>query len=318
MIYFFKRARSLVISGFYSLLFLAPVSAQTTFYNKSLPCSASSKALGLKTELLSEDQALLRWIEVPQTAEYHLQIRHAGAGGTLLLDTFLATTTFSVGALPDGELLSWSVQAQCMQGELSAWASQDTFVLPKQDWACGDLFVDMRDGEFYRTVQMGDQCWFQQNLNYDLGPGTFGFSTGLDCNNPSKAGRFYNWTAAKIIDPMYVDSFYWIEGEQGVCPDGWRFPTIADFDVLLSDTSINFETIQIGGGSGFEAHLAGYMNTWDNFTQVEKTAFFISSTQSPYSDRRMMVIGLDGRYSFAIERGQITKLCRGSIRCLKE
>ncbi|NLL44917.1 MAG: prepilin-type N-terminal cleavage/methylation domain-containing protein [Mollicutes bacterium] len=31
---------------------------------------------------------------------------------------------------------------------------------------CGETLVDIRDGEEYKTIQIGDQCWFAENLRY--------------------------------------------------------------------------------------------------------------------------------------------------------
>ncbi|MBI1193194.1 MAG: hypothetical protein GC205_08470 [Bacteroidetes bacterium] len=294
------------------------VSGQTSPFEKSLPCGQNARPFPLKSQLLSDTQALLQWNPVPQTAAYHVVVQGAALSTGPLLDTFLTDAQVQVEELPLGQLLTWTVQAQCQQGALSAWGHADTFAFPDPDFDCGDLLVDMRDGEAYRTVQMGSQCWFQQNLNHDLGEGVFGFSTGFNCNTPAKAGRFYNWTAGKGIDSAYAFIIYGAEGEQGACPVGWHLPTISEYDLLFSDTSITFTTVQIGGGSGFDVHLGGYMNTGERFTQVETSAFLITSSQSPYTDWRMMVYALDGRFTNSIERGEITKICRGSIRCLKD
>ncbi|MEO1451863.1 MAG: hypothetical protein AAFV07_20195, partial [Bacteroidota bacterium] len=38
---------------------------------------------------------------------------------------------------------------------------------PNEGFVCGDsVWVDVRDGQTYRTVFIGGKCWFAQNLNF--------------------------------------------------------------------------------------------------------------------------------------------------------
>ena len=91
-------------------------------------------------------------------------------------------------------------------------------------------FVDSRDEKTYRTVTLGNQVWFAENLNYDLGDTVetaclhrsrpiFSCAGG---NNPScydttcNVGRGYSWSDA-----------------QDVCPEGWRMPGRTDVEQLL-------------------------------------------------------------------------------------
>ena len=119
-------------------------------------------------------------------------------------------------------------------------------------WQCGDPLE--YQGYDYETVQIGEQCWFAENLraeNYRNGdeidsnisssewPYTLLGSVAVygesgECDNfenscdPNisldKYGRLYNW--------------YCISGEHQLCPSGWAVPTEGDFDTL----------IQSGGG----------------------------------------------------------------------
>lgn len=70
-------------------------------------------------------------------------------------------------------------------------------------------FIDERDGQRYRTVKIGGAVWMAENLNCaDVAADSWAYSDGT-------YGRLYTLDAA-------VDA----------CPDGWRLPTIADWDNL--------------------------------------------------------------------------------------
>jgi uncharacterized protein (TIGR02145 family) len=86
-------------------------------------------------------------------------------------------------------------------------------------------------GQTYKTIVIGTQTWFAENLNYNTG--------NSDCiyNDPNctKYGRFYNWATAMNIDASYNNS-QWNgsnQNHQGICPSGWHIPNNADWDVLL-------------------------------------------------------------------------------------
>lgn len=79
---------------------------------------------------------------------------------------------------------------------------------------CGEIMIDNRDGKRYRTVEIGNQCWMADNLNY--------FVTDSRCyeddfENCDRYGRLYNWTQAvgSWDDDM----------NRGICPEGWHIPS---------------------------------------------------------------------------------------------
>ena len=91
------------------------------------------------------------------------------------------------------------------------------------------------EGQTYKTVQVGSQCWFKENLNVGtMVPGTVNHTNnGLlekycygnhpdDCNI---YGGLYQWNE--------MMGYTTTPGIQGICPAGWHLPTDANFAHLL-------------------------------------------------------------------------------------
>lgn len=72
----------------------------------------------------------------------------------------------------------------------------------------GGELVDPRDGQKYKTVQIGDQIWMAENLKYK--------KVAVATNKQGDA--FYSWERAL-----------------SVCPDGWKLPDAEDFFYLISE-----------------------------------------------------------------------------------
>jgi uncharacterized protein (TIGR02145 family) len=82
---------------------------------------------------------------------------------------------------------------------------------------CGDSLLDERDDKLYATVELGNQCWMAENLNYGRfenvrgGEGQPGVKHCYE-NNPAnckKYGALYTWNE--------------VNGNK-VCPSGWHVP----------------------------------------------------------------------------------------------
>lgn len=119
---------------------------------------------------------------------------------------------------------------------------------------CGDSVAD-REGNWYKSVQIGNQCWTKENLRIrDVnGYGKVYPSTdeGYDV---ATYGRLYNWAAV-----MQNQSG---EKVQGLCPENWHVPSDADWKVLEMGylTGANYDA------SGFRGTGAGKLtggNQWE-------------------------------------------------------
>ena len=99
-------------------------------------------------------------------------------------------------------------------------------------------FLDKRDNQVYRTIQIGDQVWFAQNLNYET-DSTFCYDNKLD--SCTKYGRLYTWNAAvgKSMEECPYDSACYLTDStkneapvRGACPEGWHVPAYKEFYAL--------------------------------------------------------------------------------------
>ena len=91
------------------------------------------------------------------------------------------------------------------------------------------VLIDVRDGEQYRTVRIGNQLWMAENLRfYD----TLWSPTLPDYSEADEYGRLYTYGAA-MAGHDYIDSGY----NEGICPVGWHLPSMAEFDVLKNFVS---------------------------------------------------------------------------------
>ena len=120
--------------------------------------------------------------------------------------------------------------------------------IAKSTFVCGASKVKDYDGNEYNTLQLGDQCWMKENLrtrHYSDGTlipmGTsisgntsYCYDPGNDSAKVAVYGLLYNWTAvmngaaSSNTNPSNV---------QGVCPEGWHLPSLAEWTQLTDYVS---------------------------------------------------------------------------------
>ncbi|MBR4219488.1 MAG: T9SS type A sorting domain-containing protein [Bacteroidales bacterium] len=105
----------------------------------------------------------------------------------------------------------------------------------------GTPTVTDRDGNTYKTIQIGEQCWMKENLRTtkyadgtSITKGNTSASTTVgywyypnnNAENVSTFGLLYNW---KAVMRNASSSSQNPSGVQGICPNGWHVPSYQEW-----------------------------------------------------------------------------------------
>jgi uncharacterized protein (TIGR02145 family) len=196
--------------------------------------------------------------------------------------------------------------------------------------SCGDALT--YQGYGYATVQIGDQCWFAENLrseNYENGEAIpSALSNAEWSSTTSGAAAAYNENASNLDTYGRLYNWYAVGDARGLCPSGWHVPTDGEWTVMtdhLGGESIAGGHMKTtygwsGGGngtnsSGFSGLPGGYRDGYGYFSYAGSYGYWWSST--PYGPRAW------SRYlSFSYENvGRTYQRVRRdgfSVRCVRD
>jgi uncharacterized protein (TIGR02145 family) len=192
-------------------------------------------------------------------------------------------------------------------------------------------------GQTYNTVQIMNQCWFRENLNF----GTKINATQNQANNSINEKYCYDDLESNC--DIYGGLYQWDEvmqyvtnsGTQGLCPVGWHLPTDGEWTILTNNLGggatvaggkmKSTGTLGAGTGlwvnnwmatneSGFTGYPSGYLYWSLSYTYLSLYTYFWSSTQTALGyawDR-----GLQNSDDH-VTRFDRTKTFGFSVRCLK-
>jgi len=189
------------------------------------------------------------------------------------------------------------------------------------DFNCGNPLLDTRDGQYYNTVELAGMCWMAENLNYGtmIDGSEDQTDNGIDekycySNNPTLCdtyGALYLWRE--------IMQYSTTQGTRGICPEEWHLPTDSEWTTLINamgGSSFAGGNLVQGGGSGFEALMAGQTNLFTYpFIEIGQRTYFWTSTQSSSSNAyNRYIINNDP----AIYSTQMDKMFGHSVRCVKD
>lgn len=204
-------------------------------------------------------------------------------------------------------------------------------------FACGNTLS--YEGYSYETVEIGDQCWFAEDLRYDDGcsSNTWDDSepyNACDTQGDGYDGLLYQWGAA--MDGSTE------EGVQGLCPDGWHIPTDEEFKTLegtvdstygvgdsewdttewrgddagdnLKDEDEDWYDGTPGWVTGWNALPGGYRRTSGSLSLVGSIGFWWSSSVDSGDVWRRYLLSSNSR----VYRWISSQAYGFSIRCLRD
>ncbi|MCM5662600.1 FISUMP domain-containing protein [Galbibacter mesophilus] len=176
---------------------------------------------------------------------------------------------------------------------ITSCSNDDDSPQPKDN----DLVVDSRDGQIYRTVRIGNQRWFAENLNYDKGDSRSSCYDN-DSFNCELLGRLY-------------ETLNSIE-----CPDGWHVPTMEEWEELFEYLGgINVSHLLVEPGATFQGNLVNFdlLPAGQRAPQVGSRElgnsgyYFTSSTNQ---NNLPIYIEYIPEQSIEIKAGNFSKSCR--------
>jgi uncharacterized protein (TIGR02145 family) len=243
---------------------------------------------------------------------------HADLGGCIPTDSFCPEDLDFDGIIGINDLMELlsSFGTMCEEPETG-------------EFTCGDPMN--YHGYDYATVQIGEQCWFAENLqteHYKNGDGLQDNLSNLEWTNANVGaqciyenieenlglyGRLYNWHA--------------VNDERGVCPANWHVPSQTEWFVLVdyaapeSGLKLKADSLSTPAWNGtdylgFSATAAGRRDyATGQFLVLNEHAYWWTGTQTSGDRARLMHISSEltavESLNYFFEHGF-------SVRCLKD
>jgi len=163
-------------------------------------------------------------------------------------------------------------------------------------------------GQTYNTVQINDQCWLRENMNYQTGA-SWCYQNNLA--NCIQFGRLYDYSTAGTV-----------------CPTGWHLPSDEEWkqmELLLGISPLEIDLtgwrgtdqgtmLKQGGSSGFDALMGGTYNL-GFFNDLNTSGYFWTSSSVTSTNAWARMLNVSNP---KVSRYQSIKDNGFSVRCIKD
>ncbi len=229
------------------------------------------------------------------------------AGLNFVFPSGLDGASFNIAAVGkySGGMTAYNTYMQDKEHRTSAWI----YLNPSVEY---DTIIDARDGEIYKILNIGEQTWMAENLNYKPKGDTASYCYDNDSTNCKLYGRLYPWKTAL-----------------NVCPDGWHLPSYGEYAEMLlaigdeTMTGVHLKSTYGGwqGGAGdnntgFTALPAGVYMGDEGYYMGERAEFW-STKSSVNNNNHAWNLYLSNEYNVAYQNEGNLKTTGRSVRCIK-
>ena len=248
-----------------------------------LPNLAVLPASGAMPDILTEITAyeatagkVWQAIVIPQTAKLSVEVSLSNgkkitqplaemalkSGGQYTINARIVQDNMTVSA--SGEIENWTDE-----GEIGFEGGSTTEELPVEFTEYEGYFV--YDGVEYETVTLADgKTWMAENLRFIPRGRTVSSNPAEDAGiwypaanadkvaDPALAetlGLLYDAATAFGVEEITIENAQTFEGCQGICPEGWHIPTVADMTGLVGHCS-NSAMVNTAGAY-YDANIKG-------------------------------------------------------------
>jgi len=194
----------------------------------------------------------------------------------------VADTTYS---------LKWTVD---LDGEVSVDTVDVRF---RGKWG---VWKDSRDNQTYRFATINGLEWMAENYNYAFDPGVGSLYYGFSDRSVIESGH----AVETEEDRKLYGRLYSFEAAYYAAPEGWRLPTIIEYEdmlVALGGPLFADTKIKPGGETGLDLNYPGYFQRYSSQDPAYRNVFDLQDTFGYWWTSNVSDDGLVSCYSVAAE-----------------
>ena len=241
------------------------------------------------------------------------ELSSSSEGSSSSMEKQSSSSTDELSSSSEGSSPSMEKQSS---SSIDASSSSEYF---KSNWAyldknvVYDTIIDSRDNQVYKVVTIGSQTWMAENLNYfDEQIADDAICLNNKSSNCEKYGRMYNLPIALGYDSLKTKPYSYLHsidsmGVQGICPDGWRIPTLSEWRVVGTKWQSGTIGLSILNGSGYFVENKTFTTSSDFWT--------VSATDEV---RYVYVAHFDVANKYFYDNRLMRQSTFVSVRCVKD